>query len=81
MEINYIYLSIFIIISAILPLLYYYYHNVDRKIERYFFRNHKHLFALLIFANFILIISFVLNCKFVLSEIWSILTKSISFKF
>jgi len=74
------YVSIFIIISAIIPLLYYYYHNVDRKIERYFFINHKHLFALLIFANFILIISLVLNFKFLFYELWSILTKNISFK-
>lgn len=76
----YIYISIFIIISAIISLLYYYYHNVDRKIERYFFTNHKHLFALLIFANFILIISLVLNFKFLLYEVWSILTQNISFK-
>ena len=77
----YIYISIFIIISAIIPLLYYYYHNVDRKIERYFFINHKHLFALLIFANFILIISFIMNLKFLLYEVWSILTQNYSFKF
>jgi len=76
----YIYISIFIIISAIIPLLYYYYHNVNRKIERYFFINHKHLFALLIFANFILIISFIMNLKFLLYEVWSILTQNFSFK-
>lgn len=66
--------SIFIIIVSIIALLYFYFHNENRRIERYYFYNNKYLFALLAFANFILIISAVMNFKFIFYELWSIYT-------
>ena len=63
---------IFIIIVSIIALLYFYYHNDNRRIERYYYKNNKYLFALLTFANFILIISAVMNFKVIFYELWSI---------
>lgn len=59
--------SLFAAISAGTVLLYFYFHNKDRRIERYYIRNHKNIYVALQAAYFVLIMSVVLNFRFVMS--------------
>ena len=58
-------------------LLYFYYHNKNRKIERYYFQESKKLFGILQFVISILMISTVMNGRFIASELLQMLTKNI----
>jgi hypothetical protein len=49
-------------------LLYFYYHNKNRRIERYLLKNDRKLFLLLQFAYFILVISLVFNARYVVYQ-------------
>jgi hypothetical protein len=51
-----------------LSLGYFLYLNKNRKIERYYYRENKLLFALLTFINFILAITLVMNSRHLFSE-------------
>ena len=68
------YCAIIAILSA-LCVLYFFYQNKGRKIERYYFKHNKYLFALLTFVNFLLMISAVMNGKYIASLIFEILFK------
>ena len=55
-----------------LILLYFLQQNKSRRIERYYFKHNKLLFALLTFVNFLLIVSVVMNGRFIIGEIFTI---------
>jgi hypothetical protein len=58
-----------IAISAGIIILFYYFHNHERRIERYLLKHKKGLFVLLEIVYFILIVSVVFNTRYILS-IW-----------
>lgn len=64
MEVQFFCILIMVFSGSIL--LYFYYHNQNRCIERYLLRNDKQYYLALQFAYFILIISLVFNMRFVL---------------
>jgi hypothetical protein len=70
-----------IAIFSFIPLFYYYHHNKNRQIERYYFKEHKLLFALLTFINFLLIISIVLNLKFIIFKFGGIFINKLKAKY
>ena len=47
---------------------YFLYLNKNRKIERYYYRENKLLFALLTFINFVLAITLVMNSRHMFSD-------------
>jgi hypothetical protein len=55
-----------------LILLYFLQQNKSRRIERYYFKHNKLLFALLTFVNFLLIVSVVMNGRFIIGELFTI---------
>lgn len=61
--------SFFVAISSGLILLYFYYHNKNRKIERYLLKHKKCLFTLLQVCYFILVVSVVFNTRYIIT-IW-----------
>lgn len=61
--------SLFAALSAGLVLLYFYFHNKDRRVERYYIRHHKNIYVVLQIAYFVLIMSAVLNARFIVSSI------------
>lgn len=61
-------------ISGII-LLYYLYHNKNRKIERFYFKHNLLLFALLQFVQFLLIVSVVMNARFIINILLKTFTK------
>ena len=60
-----------------LSLLYFYYHNSNRRIERHFFKTNKVCFGILEFVIFVLVVSTVLNIKYIITEYWYIFMKKI----
>lgn len=70
-----------IAILSFIPLFYYYHHNKNRQIERYFFKEQKLLFALLTFVNFLLIISIVLNLKFIIFKFGGLFINKLKAKY
>lgn len=58
-----------------LTLLYYFYHNKNRKIERYYYKKQLLLFALLEFTQFILIVSVVMNARYIINKLFQFFKK------
>ena len=63
-----------------LSLLLYYFANKNRRIERYYAQK-KEFYLLLQFANFVLMVSFAFNSRFIASHVFKILTEYIKVKF
>lgn len=55
--------NLIIILLCAIGLVYFFYKNENRKIERYYFKHNKYLYALLAFINFILIIAIIANSR------------------
>ena len=58
--------SLLIAAIAGMTLLFYYFANENRNIERYYFHNHKMCYYSLQFAYLILMLSLVYNIRFVI---------------
>lgn len=58
--------SIFIIIFASIPIIVYSFLNEYDKITRWYYKNNKHCYILLQFSYWILMISLVLNARFLI---------------
>ena len=54
--------------STGLVLLYYYFHNRERRIERYLIRHKKEFFFLLQLCYFVLTLSLIFNVRFIIYE-------------
>jgi hypothetical protein len=59
-------MDIIIVILSGISLLYYFYYNENRKIERYFYQNNKVLFTVLEVTSFIILTSLIYNIRFIL---------------
>lgn len=73
-------LCVFITVFTGTCLLGYYFANKNRRIERYYSIKNKKLYLLLQFANFVLMISFAFNSRFVASHLFKMFTKYIKAK-
>lgn len=71
---------IIFVISAI-SLLYYAYKNDNRRIERFYYKNHLLLFALLAFVQFLLLAGLVLNVRFMFTLLSQVVFKHIKNKY
>lgn len=60
-----------IIVIAIsgLSLMYFFYNNKNHKIERYYYHENRLMFALLMFINFVLAVSLVMNSRHLITEV------------
>lgn len=67
-------------ISAI-SLLYYAIKNDNRRIERYYYKNHLLLFALLAFVQFLLLAGLVLNARYMINLLGKLFFTHIKNKF
>lgn len=67
-------------ISAI-ALLYYAYKNKNRRIERYYYKNHLLLFALLAFSQFLLLAGLFLNARYMINILGEIFFSHIKKKY
>jgi hypothetical protein len=61
-------------------LLAYYFANKNRRIERFYAEQKKQLYLLLKFVNFVLMVSFAFNSRFIGSHLFKILTRYIKNK-
>lgn len=59
---------ILMVCFAGLVLIYFYYKNKNRKIERYLIRHKKLFYILLQISYFILITSIAFNCRYVINQ-------------
>ena len=60
-----------LILTAIsgISILYFFHQNHNRKVERFYYRENKLLYALLMFVYFLLIVALVMNGRFVVTEV------------
>lgn len=56
---------IFVIIAGV-AILYYYWHNTTRKIERFYYKTDKKLFVLLEVSVFLLTLSIGFNARYII---------------
>jgi len=55
--------SYFLAAMAGIMLLYFFYKNTNRKIERYYFKENRLIHALLVLVNFLLAVVFVMHTR------------------
>lgn len=63
-----IHTCIFVAAVSGLALAYFFYYNKNRRVERFYYKHNKLLYALLMFACFLLAAGFVLNSRHLSSE-------------
>jgi hypothetical protein len=68
-------MNILIIIISGSALMYYYLHNQNREIERFYYKKHKALYGVLQIVCFIIMISFFYNMRFIIVNYTSKLLK------
>lgn len=50
--------------------LYFFHQNKNRRIERFYFKENKLLYASLMFVNFILLVTMALNSRVIMGELF-----------
>lgn len=73
-------MDILIVILSGISLLYYFYYNENRKLERFFYKNNKVLFTVLEVTCFIILTSLIYNIRFILINFINMHIKFINIK-
>ena len=71
------YLEYILVLVAAIPVAFYYFSNHNRVVEKYYYKNNYPIFILLQISFFILMISIILNIRYILKPLYQKLFKSI----